>query len=261
MGRRWMGPTGRATCARRFNSGRRCRPWSPTGTPSSSSWGRTRRLTHALEDGLRALGVSGQALAPLRRDQPARETLLTALGALYCAGVPVAWPQVAPQRQAAAALPTYPFQRERCWVTAPRRPPAGGRHEPCQMPERTRCWACPRRWPPPPERSFGRARWGAPACRSWTITRWKGWWCCRGQRTSSYFWRPGRSAAAERTLTGVTFAQMLVLPENGKRELQTFLRPGPNATVEVWSRLAATNDTWTRHAYATVPPAASAAGR
>ena len=26
-----------------FNSGRRCRPWSPTGTPSSSSWGRTRR--------------------------------------------------------------------------------------------------------------------------------------------------------------------------------------------------------------------------
>ena len=73
-------------------------------------------LLPALADGLRALGVSGSALAPLRRDQPGRDTLLSLLGALYCAGVGVAWPQVAPQRQAAAALPTYPFQRERCWI-------------------------------------------------------------------------------------------------------------------------------------------------
>ncbi len=74
---------------------------------------------NAVDDGLRALAVTGAVLPTLRRDRPARETLLTTLGALYCAGVPVDWSRVAPQRQAVTALPTYPFQRERFWVDLP----------------------------------------------------------------------------------------------------------------------------------------------
>ena len=74
----------------------------------------------ALADGLRALGVTGAALPTLRRDQPVADTLLTTLGALYCAGVALDWRQIAPQRHAAHRLPTYPFQRERYWVDLPR---------------------------------------------------------------------------------------------------------------------------------------------
>ena len=72
----------------------------------------------ALADGLRALGVAGQVLPTLYRDRPARQTLLTTLGALYCAGAPLSWPSSAPQRRHSAALPTYPFQNERHWLTA-----------------------------------------------------------------------------------------------------------------------------------------------
>ena len=73
-------------------------------------------LVAALNDGLRALGVSGQATATLWRDRPARQTLLTTIGALYCAGVPIRWPQISSQRHIVAALPTYPFQNERYWL-------------------------------------------------------------------------------------------------------------------------------------------------
>jgi myxalamid-type polyketide synthase MxaE and MxaD len=73
-------------------------------------------LVAALADGLRALGLIGQATASLRRDRPAQETLLAAVGALYCAGAPITWPAEPAQRRAVAALPTYPFQNERYWL-------------------------------------------------------------------------------------------------------------------------------------------------
>jgi acyl transferase domain-containing protein/acyl carrier protein len=73
-------------------------------------------LVAALNDGLRALGASGRATATLWRDRPPRQALLTTIGALYCAGVPITWPQLPAQRHIAAALPTYPFQNERFWL-------------------------------------------------------------------------------------------------------------------------------------------------
>ncbi|MCC7360975.1 MAG: SDR family NAD(P)-dependent oxidoreductase [Anaerolineales bacterium] len=93
----------------------------------------------ALADGLRALGLAGQAaVAPtLHRDRPARHTLLTTLGALYCAGAPLTWPASVSPRRHVAALPTYPFQNERHWLAArpaESRPPTGRRAAPVNWP-------------------------------------------------------------------------------------------------------------------------------
>ncbi|MEV6931030.1 beta-ketoacyl synthase N-terminal-like domain-containing protein, partial [Dactylosporangium sp. NPDC051485] len=78
---------------------------------------------------LSALGrdcVDGAAFLPaLRADRPETRTLLTALGELFRAGVPVDWtPAVRGGR--AVELPTYAFQRKRFWLTAASRPDAAG---------------------------------------------------------------------------------------------------------------------------------------
>jgi acyl transferase domain-containing protein len=85
-------------------------------------------LAVAISQGLETLeaGAGGRrpaVLASLRRGRPERATLLEALGALYAAGHPVDWAGVHPDGGRLAALPTYPFQRQRYWFEAPAESP------------------------------------------------------------------------------------------------------------------------------------------
>ena len=57
--------------------------------------------------------------ASLRRDQPARESLLASLGEQYVAGYPVSWRQIHPAARRYVPLPLYPWQRTRHWLEAP----------------------------------------------------------------------------------------------------------------------------------------------
>ncbi|MGV9970169.1 SDR family NAD(P)-dependent oxidoreductase [Nocardia beijingensis] len=69
--------------------------------------------------GGRALGDSARFVASLRRGGGDRETMMTALGHLYVAGVPVDWEQVhRPHERRHVLAPTYPFQRQRYWVAS-----------------------------------------------------------------------------------------------------------------------------------------------
>ncbi|MEU6831238.1 SDR family NAD(P)-dependent oxidoreductase [Nocardia beijingensis] len=69
--------------------------------------------------GGRALGDSARFVASLRRGRGDRETMMTALGHLYVAGVPVDWEQVhRPHGRRHVLAPTYPFQRQRYWVAS-----------------------------------------------------------------------------------------------------------------------------------------------
>uniref|UniRef100_UPI00292F6E99 SDR family NAD(P)-dependent oxidoreductase n=1 Tax=Streptomyces sasae TaxID=1266772 RepID=UPI00292F6E99 len=117
---------------------------------SPDHWVRHVRETVRFSDGLRALAEDGAtvfvelgpdavltslvgdtlpeavAVPVLRRDRPGSRALPEALGALWTAGVPLN-PQALPGRTGgggaeAAALPTYPFQRERYWLDTPARP-------------------------------------------------------------------------------------------------------------------------------------------
>jgi acyl transferase domain-containing protein/acyl carrier protein len=71
-------------------------------------------------------GQEKVALLPaLRRDRPESETLALALGALHCHGVPVDWNAYCkPFDPRRVDLPTYPFQRQRYWLDAPKPSPA-----------------------------------------------------------------------------------------------------------------------------------------
>ncbi|MFC8047823.1 SDR family NAD(P)-dependent oxidoreductase, partial [Nocardia sp. NPDC057353] len=71
------------------------------------------------------------AAACLRQGRPERDTLLTALGELHCAGFPVDWPTLLPAGQRHhVPLPTYPFQRRRFWPRPVARPGASSTGHP-----------------------------------------------------------------------------------------------------------------------------------
>lgn len=62
---------------------------------------------------------TGVWLTSLHKEQPAWATMLNALGALYVAGREVDWQGVEQgYARQKVTLPTYPFQRQRCWLEA-----------------------------------------------------------------------------------------------------------------------------------------------
>jgi myxalamid-type polyketide synthase MxaE and MxaD len=63
-------------------------------------------------------------LASLHRDEQPRETLLTSLGRLYTTGFDPAWDALYPEHRRPVRLPSYPWQRERCWFGTQRGLPA-----------------------------------------------------------------------------------------------------------------------------------------
>jgi myxalamid-type polyketide synthase MxaE and MxaD len=64
------------------------------------------------------------ALLPsLHREQPPREVMLTSLGGLYAIGFEPAWTALHPGPRRLVRLPSYPWQRERCWLASPGGPP------------------------------------------------------------------------------------------------------------------------------------------
>ena len=64
-------------------------------------------------------GETGTAIGSLKRDEPDRARLLGALGALYTAGRPLDWTRLYPAVGRFVRLPSYPWQRERCWFEHP----------------------------------------------------------------------------------------------------------------------------------------------
>jgi acyl transferase domain-containing protein len=79
------------------------------------------------------LALTGQAVpdapwsatASLRRGQDDWRELLTGVASLYVLGAPVRWEElIAGQGGRHISLPTYPFQRERYWISAPDEPNA-----------------------------------------------------------------------------------------------------------------------------------------
>jgi acyl transferase domain-containing protein len=78
-------------------------------------------LGPAMEEGLRALRLEGTVRSSLRRGEEDRRVLLETLGALYEQGQPVLWQALFADGGRHVALPTYPWQRERFWMTPSRR--------------------------------------------------------------------------------------------------------------------------------------------
>jgi len=71
-------------------------------------------LASAIQECLAQRQVEGYTVPSLRRQQPERETLLAALGALYTHGVVIDWRKLYPAGRL-LTLPTYPWRREPLW--------------------------------------------------------------------------------------------------------------------------------------------------
>ncbi|MCB5906943.1 type I polyketide synthase [Streptomyces pinistramenti] len=76
-------------------------------------------LVPALQDLLR--GQESAAVGALRRDRPHRETLALALAGLHTGGVALDWDRTPLPAGRLTALPAYPWQRRRYWITDPPR--------------------------------------------------------------------------------------------------------------------------------------------
>jgi thioester reductase-like protein len=61
------------------------------------------------------IGKKSVVLASLRRQEDESRTMLTALGVLYCNGQSIDWTALNRDGNRFLTLPTYPWQRERCW--------------------------------------------------------------------------------------------------------------------------------------------------
>ncbi|NIM40823.1 MAG: SDR family NAD(P)-dependent oxidoreductase [Hydrogenophaga sp.] len=83
-------------------------------------------LLPAMQQTAQAAGRELQAVACGQRDQDGATGLLTAAGALWCAGGAIDWARLMPAAPP-TELPTYPWQRERHWIDAALRPASPGR--------------------------------------------------------------------------------------------------------------------------------------
>jgi acyl transferase domain-containing protein/acyl carrier protein len=61
-------------------------------------------------------GIQGAVIPSLRRDEEEGKVLAGSLGALYTLGYPIEWGRLYPEGGRSVQLPSYPWQRERCWM-------------------------------------------------------------------------------------------------------------------------------------------------
>nr|AYM54552.1 protease do [Racemicystis crocea] len=97
-------------------------------------------LSLNVEQCLAARGEEGHVVATLRRRKEERQSMLSALGALYARGRAVDWERLFAEAGRVVTLPTYPWQRERHWIE-------GASVSPSQAPEIAPHIAAPLRLP------------------------------------------------------------------------------------------------------------------
>ena len=186
-------------------------------------------------------GAGGTVLASLRRDEPAPETLLRSLAALYVQGQPVDWRRFHGRGGRPVPLPAYPWQRERCWLDSRREPrAAAGGHPllgpplPLAHPRRQWVWERDLEARDLPYLEDHRVE-GAMVVPA---TAWLEMAVAASAQAS------GEVPAA---LADVRFLTPMVVPETGARRVQVVLAGGEDgeAGFQVFSR---TDGPWTLHA-------------
>jgi acyl transferase domain-containing protein/acyl carrier protein len=73
-------------------------------------------LLSSIQQGLHHADQDGTVLPSLRREEDEHSILLGSLGALYTLGYPVDWNLIYPAGGHCVRLPSYPWQRQRCWL-------------------------------------------------------------------------------------------------------------------------------------------------
>ena len=61
-------------------------------------------------------GIEGAVVPSLRREEEESRVLAGSVGVLYTLGYPIEWSRIYPERGRSVQLPSYPWDRERCWL-------------------------------------------------------------------------------------------------------------------------------------------------
>ncbi|HKM48551.1 MAG TPA: beta-ketoacyl synthase N-terminal-like domain-containing protein [Terriglobales bacterium] len=78
-------------------------------------------LLSSIQQEYRHAGIEGAVIPSLRREEEEAKVLAGSLGALYTSGYQIEWSRIYPKLGRSVQLPSYPWDRERCWMD----PPAG----------------------------------------------------------------------------------------------------------------------------------------
>jgi acyl transferase domain-containing protein/acyl carrier protein len=73
-------------------------------------------LLSGIQQGLHHSGKEGAVLPSIRREEDEHTIMLRSLGALYSSGYPIDWSRNYSKGGTCVRLPTYPWQRQRCWL-------------------------------------------------------------------------------------------------------------------------------------------------
>ncbi|HVK68394.1 MAG TPA: SDR family NAD(P)-dependent oxidoreductase, partial [Polyangium sp.] len=214
-------------------------------------------LLPAVEEHLHESKAQGAAVASLRRQVDERRSLLEAAGKLYVHGYPVAWARLYPSAGPCVSLPTYPFQRQRCWIDTaaslkgaierPRLSRAGGVTHPLLGASFTVVSQ--------PDAHFWEQAISVEALPYLAEHRVEGEVVVPG----AAYTEMALAAAVElygegaHDIHDIVFERMLILPPEGARIIQVMLtEQGPGqASLQISSREPADN-TWVQHATASV---------
>ncbi len=78
-------------------------------------------LLSSIQQEFHRAGIEGAVIPSLRHEEEEAKVLAGSLGALYTSGYAIEWSRIYPKPGRSVQLPSYPWDRERCWMD----PPAG----------------------------------------------------------------------------------------------------------------------------------------
>jgi myxalamid-type polyketide synthase MxaE and MxaD len=76
-------------------------------------------LLSSIQDEFGHAGIEGAVIPSLRQGEDESKVLAGSIGALYTLGYPIEWSRIYPKPGRSVQLPSYPWDRERCWMDTP----------------------------------------------------------------------------------------------------------------------------------------------
>ena len=218
-------------------------------------------LLSAIQQGIHHLGREGVLLPSLRREEDEHSVMRGSLGALYALGYSVDWARIHPAASRCVQLPSYPWQRERCWLDAAPADDSGSLLEPVARTEIGKHPLLGRHFKSadPAETHFWEIALDKRALPYLDEHRIQGAALLPASLYLEMALAGAREAFAEHTfvLRDIEFHKALFLPETGTRTAQMILSSNADgaASIRIYSRptgVGQPGESWTLHASAKV---------
>ncbi|HXA48675.1 MAG TPA: beta-ketoacyl synthase N-terminal-like domain-containing protein, partial [Candidatus Acidoferrum sp.] len=195
----------------------------------------------------------GLWLASLRRGRDDSRQVTESVGELYARGIDIDWDRFYDGKGRKTSLPTYPFQRQRCWVKT------GASKSAAESPDGAAHPLLGRRMPSPMAQVQFQSRLAADAPALLGEHRLYEKVVVPGAVEVSMALDAALATSGSAALRELTFIEPIILPESGSRTVQMILNPEPDGsfTYKVYSCRTGSEleaAPWSVHAAGTIAP-------